>query len=491
MPSQKQPKETPSTSSAGAAWQACLTLIRAAIDERAFTTWFVPIKAVGLQGFELTLQVPTAFFYEWLEENYLELLTKTIRKVLGREGRLAYQVQVVKPTKQQEGSEVHLSATQTKKPSPKGNSVAYTEDFKNPFNPNPYAAPGLKRIQIDPQLNAGYTFESCVEGDFNRVARSAGMAVAQKPGQTAFNPMVVFGPTGCGKTHLAQAIGNQVRVAHPSKTVLYVSAEKFINQFMEHSRTGRVNDFVHFYQLIDVLIVDDIHFFVPALKTQKVFFSIFNHLHQNNKQIILTSDTPPNNLEGVEERLLSRFRWALNAEMTAPDLNTRQEILHRMMKRDGLEIPSEVVGYIAQNVQSSIRDLEGALISLLAQATLNKKDVDLDLTRSVIRNFVKAPPTEITLEHIQKVAATFFDLPYERISTRTRQQDAVRARQVCMYLSKTFTPHSLKAIGAHFGGYDHTTVLHALKTVENLMTTDADFRKQIEELKVQVQVFEA
>lgn len=494
MAPQKQHKDTApnrtadEATAAARAWEACLTLIRAAISEDAFKNWFMPIKAVRLQGFELTLQVPTAFFYEWLEEHYLELLTRTIRKVLGREGRLEYEVPVVRPTRQQQGSAVHMAGSQTKKPPTRGNSVANTGEIKNPFNPNPYAIPGLKRIQIDPQLNSGYTFEACVEGDFNRVARSAGMAIAQKPGQTAFNPMILFGPTGCGKTHLAQAIGNQVRVANPSKTVLYVSAERFINQFTEHSRAGNVNDFVHFYQLIDVLIVDDIHFFVPAVKTQKVFFSIFNHLHQNGKQIILTSDTPPKDLEGVEERLLSRFRWGLSAEMTEPDFTTRQNILLRMMKRDGLQIPAGVVAFIAQNVQSNIRDLEGALISLLAQSTLNKKDIDLDLARMVMKNFVKMPAMEITLEHIQKTVAGFFEIPYERISTRTRQRDTVRARQVSMYLSKQFTAHSLKAIGKHFGGYDHSTVLHALKAVEDMLDTDPDFRNLVEELKVRVQV---
>ncbi len=494
MPSNKQSKETLPTRSAASAvpsaagvWQNCLLLIQPAIEERAFQTWFVPIKAVRLQGAELTLQVPTAFFYEWLEDHYLELLTKTIRKVLGREGRLEYEVPVVKPTRQQQGSAVHMAASQTKKPSASGNTVANTGGFKNPFNPNPYAIPGLKRIQIDPQLNAGYTFEACVEGEFNRTARSAGLAIAQKPGGTAFNPMIVFGPTGCGKTHLAQAIGNQVRVAHPSKTVLYVSAERFINQFSEHSRNGNVSDFVQFYQLIDVLIVDDIHFFVPAQKTQKVFFSIFNHLYQSGKQIILTSDTPPKDLEGVEERLLSRFRSGLTAEMNAPDFETRRNILLRMMKRDGLQIPAEVVAFIAQNVQSNIRDLEGALISLLAQSTLNKKDIDLDLARMVMKNFVKMPALEFTLEHIQKTVAGFLELPYERISTRTRQRDTVRARQISMYLAKQFTENSLKAIGTHFGGYDHSTVLHAIQAVENMYDTDPEFRNQIGELKIRVQ----
>ncbi len=494
MPSSKQPKETTPTRTAGpamaaaaAAWQSCLDLIHPAIEARAFQTWFAPIKAVRLQGAELTLQVPSAFFYEWLEDHYLELLTRTIRKVLGREGRLEYEVPVVMPTRQQQGSAVHMAASQTKKPSARGNTVANTGEIKNPFNPNPYAIPGLKRIQIDPQLNSGYTFEACVEGDFNRLARNAGMAIAQKPGQTAFNPMIIFGPTGCGKTHLSQAIGNQVRVVHPSKTVLYVSAEKFINQFTEHSRNGNVNDFVHFYQLIDVLIVDDIHFFVPAQKTQKVFFSIFNHLYQSGKQIILTSDTPPKDLEGVEERLLSRFRSGLTAEMNAPDFDTRKNILLRMMKRDGLQIPAEVVAFIAQNVQSNIRDLEGALISLLAQSTLNKMDINLELARRVMKNFVKMPALELTLEHIQRTVAGFFELPYERISTRTRQRDTVRARQVSMYLSKQFTENSLKAIGVHFGGYDHSTVLHALQAVENMLDTDPDFRSQIEELKVLVQ----
>jgi chromosomal replication initiator protein len=486
-PPTSSPSE-PADDAAAAAWQKCLSIIQDNVNWRTFQTWFDPIRAVALMGQVLTLQVPSQFFYEWLEEHYVELLGKTIRRVLGKDGRLEYRIEVVKATSQHSGGSVNMSGATNPKPSSEGNMVDLPYQFKNPFNPSPYTIPGLKRVQIDPQLNPNYTFDNCVEGDFNRVARSAGMAVAQRPGQTSFNPLVIFGSVGVGKTHLAQAIGNEVRVHHPSKTVLYVSAEKFINQFIDHSKNGEVNDFVHFYQLIDVLIVDDIHLFVPAHKTQQVFFAIFNHLHQSGKQIILTSDTPPKDLDGMEERLLSRFRWGLNSDVQAPDFETRQEIMRRMMKRDGLEMPDDVVKYVAYNVQSNIRELEGALIALFAQATLNKKEIDLELAKRVMKNLVKTAAKELTIENIQKAVCEHFNIAYDRVLARTRRREVVQARQITMYLAKKFTRSSLKAIGTHFGGFDHTTVIHSVQTVENLMDTDAEYREHVQELQQKVQL---
>ncbi len=486
-PPASSPSE-PADDAAQAAWSKCLAIIQDNVAHRTFQTWFEPIRAVSLVGQVLTLQVPSQFFYEWLEEHFVELLGKTIKRVLGKDGRLEYRIEVVKANAQHGGGAVNMPGASGPKPSPDGNTVELPYQFKNPFNPSPYTIPGLKRVQIDPQLNPNYTFENCVEGDFNRVARSAGMAVAQRPGQTSFNPLVIFGPTGCGKTHLAQAIGNEVRVHHPTKTVLYVSAEKFINQFIDHSKNGEVNDFVHFYQLIDVLIVDDIHLFVPAQKTQQVFFAIFNHLHQSGKQIILTSDTPPKDLDGMEERLLSRFRWGLNADVTAPDFATRQEIMRRMMKRDGLEMPDDVVKYVAYNIENNIRELEGALIALFAQATLNKKEIDLDLAKRVMKNLVKTATKELTIENIQRAVCEYFNMPYDRLLAKTRRREVVQARQITMYLAKKFTKSSLKTIGTHFGGFDHTTVIHSCQTVENLMDTDAAYRDQVQELQQKMQL---
>jgi chromosomal replication initiator protein len=353
---------------------------------------------------------------------------------------------------------------------------------------NPFVIPGLKKMQIDSQLNSIYTFDAFVEGDCNRVARRAGKTVAEKPGGTSFNPLVVYGAVGLGKSHLVQAIGNEVKRLHPNKVVLYVSSEKFINQFQDHSRNNAINDFIHFYQLIDVLILDDVQFFNRAEKTQDAFFAIFNHLHQSGKQLILSSDKSPKDLEGLQERLLSRFRWGLSADLQVPDYETRIEILEKKMRNNGLDLPKDVVKYIAYNIQNNVRELEGALISLLAQSSLNKREIDLDLAKKVLRNFIKTSSKEITIDTIQKMVCEFFDLPYDRLLQKTRKREIVQARQITMYLSKIFTKNSLKTIGEHFGGRDHTTVIHSCQTVKDLMDTDNLFRESVMELQQKVQL---
>ncbi len=497
MPTSSLSSKSPSATAAATAeapaqkaWNECLKIIGEEIKADVFKIWFEPIIAVNLTAGVLTVQVPSSFFYEWLEENYVNLLGKVIRRVLGKGGRLEYQVPVVTANKEHGGTSVKMPATQAARPPARGGSQDAAREVRNPFNANPYAIPGLKRpqIEIDPQLNPDLTFENCVEGDFNRTARSAGYEIAQKPGLTAYNPLVIYGPTGCGKTHIAQAIGNEVLVRHPKKTVLYVSSEKFINQFVDHSRNGDVADFVYFYQMIDVLIIDDIHVLARAPKTQEVLFNIFNHLHQTGKQIVMTTDVPPKDMAGIEGRLLSRFRWGLFTDIAHPDVKERQIIMRRMMKNDGLEMPDDVVRYVATNSEDNVRDLVGALISLFAYSTLNKKEIDLGVAQLVMKNRVKsvAAPSEISMEHIQRVAAEFFEVPFEKVTKRNRQQDIVRVRQTCMALSRRHTAASLKSIGAHFGGYDHTTVMHALKSIDNLLDTDAAFAAQFAQLEPRV-----
>jgi len=471
------------------AWEKCLGIIKDNVNWRTFQTCFEPIKAVALEGNILTLQVPSQFFYEWLEEHFVELLGKTIKRVLGKEGRLEYRILMEGNGTNRTPASVNMPGSTYTKPSKENNYVDMPLKWDDPHNiKTPYAIPGLKRMQIDSQLNANYVFENYVEGDCNRVARSAGLHVAQKPGATSFNPLVVFGGVGWGKTHLVQALGNEVRRLHPNKAVLYVSAEKFINQFIDHSKNNEVNDFIHFYQLIDVLILDDIHLFVTAPKTQDVFFAIFNHLHQSGKQIVLTSDTPPKDLEGMQERLLSRFRWGLNADIQPPDFETRQAILQIKMRQEGLELPEEVIKYVAYNVQSNVRELEGALIALFAQATLNKKEIDIDLAKRVMKNFVKTSARELTIENIQKMVCEYFHIQYDRLLAKTRKREVVQARQITMYFAKKFTKNSLKHIGEHFGGFDHTTVIHSCQTVENLMDTDAEYKEHLLEIQQKVQL---
>jgi chromosomal replication initiator protein len=465
-------------------WQNCLEIIKDIVEWQHFKTWFEPIKPVGIQDKVLTIQVPSQFFFEYLEEHYVSLLAKTLKRELGKEARLEYRIMVDSGNSKNKPLTMRVPAQEYKT---YNNEMDFPLVINNPVK-NPFIIPGLKKMQIDPQLNSSYTFDAFIEGDCNRVARRAGKTVAEKPGSTSFNPLVIYGGVGLGKSHLAQAIGNEVKRLHQNKVVLYVGSEKFINQFIDHSRNNAINDFIHFYQMIDVLIIDDVQFFNRAEKSQDAFFSIFNHLHQSGKQLILTSDKSPKDLEGVQDRLLSRFRWGLSADLQAPSYETKIEILEHKMRKDGLDLPKEVVKYIAYNMNSNVRELEGALISLLAQSSLNKREIDMELTKKVLRNFVKSSSREITIDTIQKMVCDYFDVPYDKLLQKTRKREVVQARQITMFLSKAFTKNSLKTIGEHFGGRDHTTVIHSCQTVKDLMDTDSLFKESVLELQHKVQL---
>src|SRR5258705_5422636 len=466
-------------------WHNCLNIIKDIVEWQHYKTWFEPITPVLLKDKILTIQVPSQFFYEYIEEHYVNLLAKTLKRELGKDARLEYRIMVDSGNSKNKPLTMDVTGQGFKTFS--NNEMDFPLVINNPVK-NPFVIPGLKKMQIDPQLNPIYTFDEFKEGDCNRVARRAGKTVAEKPGANSFNPLVIYGGVGLGKTHLAQAIGNEVRRTHHNKVVLYVSSEKFINQFIDHSRNNAINDFIHFYQLIDVLIIDDVQFFNRAEKSQEAFFAIFNHLHQSGKQLILTSDKPPKDLEGVQERLLSRFRWGLSADLQVPDYDTKIEILEKKMKNDGLEMPKEVVKYIAYNINSNVRELEGALISLLAQSSLNKREIDLELAKKVLRNFVKSSSKEITIDAIQKMVCEYFDVPYDKLLQKTRKREIVQARQITMFLAKAFTKNSLKTIGEHFGGSDHTTVIPSCQTVKDLMDTDSLFKENVLELQQKVQL---
>ncbi|MBD0332262.1 MAG: chromosomal replication initiator protein DnaA [Chitinophagaceae bacterium] len=466
-------------------WSRCLAIIKDIVEWQHYKTWFEPIKPVSLKNNVLIIQVPSQFFYEYLEEHYVNLLAKTLKRELGKDAQLEYRIMVDGGNTQNQPVTVDVAAQGYKSFS--NNEMDFPLVINSPVK-NPFVIPGLKKMQIDPQLNPIYSFETYIEGDCNRVARRAGKTVAEKPGASSFNPLVIYGGVGLGKTHLAQAIGNEVKRLQPNRTVLYVSSEKFINQFVDHSRNNAINDFIHFYQMIDVLIIDDVQFFNRAEKSQDAFFAIFNHLHQSGKQLVLTSDKSPKDLEGVQERLLSRFRWGLSADVGVPDYDHRIEILEKKMKNDGLEMPKEVVKYIAYNINNNIRELEGALISLLAQSSLNRREIDLELAKKVLRNFVKSSSKEITIDTIQKMVCEYFDVPYEKLLQKTRKREIVQARQITMFLAKAFTKNSLKTIGEHFGGRDHTTVIHSCQTVKDLMDTDGVFRDNVLELQQKVQL---
>ena len=460
-------------------WAKCLEFIKDNIDEQPFLTWFAPIVPVTLEGKTLKIKVPSQFVYEWLEDNYIGLLKSAMTYTLGDGARLIYIIDSPVDKKQ---------LPSTNRPELAKQSLTLATEAKDPELKNPFIIPGIREITVDPQLNLHQNFDNFVEGESNRLARSAGIAVANKPGGTAFNPLFIFGGVGLGKTHLAHAIGVDIKEKYPKKKVLYVSAEKFTQQFISASTAkdkdkNNLNDFIHFYQLIDVLIVDDIQFLSGKVKTQDAFFHIFNHLHQTGKQVILTSDKAPVDLFDIEQRLLSRFKWGLSAELTTPDYNTRYKILQNKFYTDGAEISEDIIAYLAENIRTNIRELEGVSNSLIAQAAFNRKEYSIELAQSIIEKSVKNSQCDLTIDHIQQIIADYFNLDIESLHSKTRKRNVVQARQLAMFFSKKYTKSSLSTIGSQIGQRDHATVLHACKTVENLIETDREFKKYVSDLE--------
>lgn len=461
-------------------WENCLSFIEDNISPQAYKTWFEPIKAVKLADNSLSIQIPSKFFYEWLEEHYVKLLKVALTKELGEKAKLLYVIKM-------ENTYGNKQPYTEKIPSSQRSNVSAQEvnvplKNKSPELKNPFIIPGIRNVKIDSQLNPNYSFDNFLEGDSNRLARSAGMAVANKPGGTSFNPLLVFGGVGLGKTHLAHAIGVEIKDKYPEKTVLYISAEKFTQQFIESVKKNTRNDFIHFYQLIDVLIVDDIQLLSGKAGTQDVFFHIFNHLHQNGKQVILTSDKAPVDMQDIEQRLLSRFKWGLSAELQHPDYETRISIIKNKLYRDGVEMPEDIIEYLANNIKTNIRELEGAIISLIAHSSFNKKDITLSLAKKIVENYVKNTKREVSIDYIQKVVSDYFQMDIEVLQSKTRKRHIVQARQLAMYFAKKLTKASLASIGSQIGKRDHATVLHACKTVNNLSATDKQFKKYVEDL---------
>ena len=445
-------------------WSQCLQYIKDNIQEEAYEKWFVPIRPMHIQDNVLTIQVPTDFFYEFLETHYVGLLKKALHRFLGKNAQLMYDIKL------QQGD----NSTVATKKIPSANTPKKTNT--HPFENN------TKKNKVYSQLNPKYNFDSFVKGGCNELSIEAGLTIAKEPGKTAFNPCFIYSGIGLGKTHLVNAIGLEIEQKYPEKQVLYVSMERFIQQFMGASRENKRNDFIHFYHNVDVLIVDDIQFLSGKEGTQKVFFEIFNYLHQNGKQVILTSDKAPTDMQDIEERLISRFKWALVASLTLPNIETRIEILKRKLEIDGIEMPQEVVAYLAKNIKTNIRDLEGGCINLIARASLVKTPYTIDLAKQVIRLFVGKKKHEITTEYIIKTISEHFNVSRDLLNSKKRQAYIVRPRQIAMYFAKQYTNDPLASIGNKIGKRNHATVLHSCKIVENLKETNKKFRKELEEI---------
>ena len=443
-------------------WRKCLEVFKSSLDADSYQTWFEPIVPLNLIGGVLTIQIPSHYFYEIIEEHYIDLVSRCLKEFIGTNAKLEYKVVMVK-SDEQTSYTVNL---------PTGNK---TNNYNKITNG--------KKLQVNPQLNSDYTFDNFIEGDCNKLARVAGLTISQKPGETAFNPLVIFGKSGLGKTHLAQAIGAETKRRFPQKNVLYVSANTFVVQFQDSHIANTRNDFINFYQQIDVLIIDDIHDFIGKTQTQNTFFHIFNHLHQTKKQLVLTCDQPPAELKGMEERLLSRFKWGLQTELTVPDYETRVKILEHKMSKDGIKAPADVVHYIATNMKNNVRELESALISLLALSTLNKAEINLKTAENIIGKLIKKDKKELSLNDIKLIVCKYFGIEPEALESKSRKREIVQARQIAMYFAKNKTNYSSTAIGAIVGDKDHATVLYACKTINNLIETDKEFKSKIIEIE--------
>jgi len=476
------------TLNAEAAWEECLEIIQDNISYQKFKSWFEPIKPVKLDEGTLTIQVPSQFWYEWLEEHYYKMLRSTIAKVLGSEGKLEYSILVEKSDNVEDNRSVRLP--QRPMPPSKPQEMNAYSDYNPGRIENPFIIPGIRKTKIDSNLNNNYVFERFIEGDCNRLARSAAMAIAENPGKNSFNPFFIYGTTGLGKTHLVQSIGNKIKQDFGDElSVLYVSSETFTNEFVQAIRNNRASEFSMFYRNIDVLVVDDIQFFSGKEKTQEEFFHIFNSLHQDGKQIILSSDRAPKDIPDIEERMISRFGWGLSADLQIPEYETRYAILERKANDNGIDLDPEIIEFIAHNFKSNIRDLEGAIIKLLATASLKHVDeIDLLMAKNVLKDMVRNSNAQISIEFIQNYVCEYFGIEPNKVREKTRKQEIVEARQIAMYLSKKFTKSSLKTIGLHFGGRDHSTVIHAISTIDERLSTSPKYKRILNELEQKIEV---
>lgn len=442
-------------------WVQCQTILADNMTSSAYQTWFAPIVPLQFVEGVLVLQVKSQFVAEYIEENYIPLLSSAIYRVFGQGTRLEYRVLIDS-----------TSGATTMMPSrPMGNGL------------QPVGSDQQQAASFDSQLNALYTFDSFIAGEPNKLARTAGLAIAKQPGYTAFNPLFIYGGSGVGKTHLANAIGHQVKALHPQARVLYVSANTFKLQYQDAAKCNKIPDFLNFYQSVDVLIVDDIQYFAGLKGTQDTFFHIFNYLQQSRKQLILTSDRPPVELKDIEERLLTRFKWGLSAEILKPDYQLRRDILVSKMHRDGITLSDDIVDFIAQNVRDSVRDLEGVLASLLAHSTLTNKEIDLALTEQVVSHIVTIQPKVITVGDVMDKVAKHYNLPEKALVAQNRSREIAQARHIAIYLSKQLTNASLAEIGVKMGKRTHATILHSISIIKEQMEFDPVLRQQIHKLE--------
>ena len=449
------------------AWKACLLKIKENVSMMTYNTWFLPIKPIELNDLTLKVQIPSQFFWEWIDEHFNALISKAITEVLGKEAKLTYIIAEDKSV-------------------PEKN---YIHEPQNHQQISGTAEKVKPKHSFESNLNTRYTFDNFIKGEGNQLARAAAGAISDNPGGTSFNPLFIYGGVGLGKTHLIQAIGNKILKNFPDKKVIYLSSDIFTVEFVESIQSNRVNEFSSFYRGMDVLIIDDIQFLSGKEKTQDLFFHIFNTLHQSRKQIILSSDKPPKDLMGLDERLISRFQWGLTADIQPPEFETRIAILKNKAEAYGMSVSNDILEYIASSITSNIRELEGCLIKLLANASLDSKEITFDLAKKTVKEIATNRKTKhTTIEAITKIVCEHLGVAENKIRDKTRKKEIALARQMAMYLAKELTPFSLKTIGLHFGGRDHSTVIHAYKSIEDLKISDNSISNLLDELKDKIEL---
>lgn len=453
-------------------WAECLGIIKENVPPITYNTWFVPIKPLELVGDTFKILVPNDYFVEWIDEHFNTLINRTITQILGPDAELVYKVD--DPGKEESLIEETFPEPEVPHLQPAVETLSnYKTKADEPF---------------ETYLNSKYRFENFIKGEGNQLARAAAIAISENPGDTSFNPLFIYGGVGLGKTHLIQAIGNRIMSKFNDKRVIYLSTDIFTVEFVESIQNNKANEFSNFYKSMDVLIIDDIQFLIGKEKTQDYFFNIFNTLHQSGKQIILSSDKPPKDLKGLNERLISRFQWGLSTDIQPPDFETRVAIIKNKSESFGIQLDNQILEYIAAHITSNIRELEGCLIKLLANASLSSKEIDFELARKTVKEIATGRKVNISIDYITKVVCEFYNVEENKVREKNRKQEVVIARQVAMYLSKKLTKSSLKTIGLHFGGRDHSTVIHACNSIETLTETDAKAKEAIESIKNKIEL---